>query len=530
MQTNDQVAQTYNEVPYTSKVFSSCQPTRLHALAKIKGLNPAPLENAKVLEIGCSFGGNLMPFAIRYPNSQIVGIDLAEHQINVGKQMFAKVGINNVELVAADISQVGFNIQFDYIICHGVFSWVPEFVQQAILKVVQQYLAPNGIAYISYNTYPGWKSKDIIRDLMLFGSNENLSSLERVDQGIATLDFVNNILSRDNSARSEVMRSLSRDVKENESKYYIAHEYFETFNQAFYFRQFIKQIEQYNLAYVTDASTPVIFKNSLFATNEEYDQVCQYFNFNLENIEQFLDFLQNRCFRGSIITHQQNKEACGISQHIEQYFLCHHFYDVYLKTSAVFETESENKGSRWVIQGNGAWLKSNELNDELFNFLNKQNQPCKVQDIFDHLKSMPSYDETELQHIIWFIIHLNGTYLCFSPEPNMAYNKKPKLAEKYRHLIQFVQANPNITSLSNRYYQNIGCDYFLSYLAQHLDGTKTIQQLIKQIKADIENDLLLVTLNNVETHSKEIADQEIENLLMQYLTQLQEYGYFNLAR
>lgn len=76
-----------------------------------------------------------MPFAIRHPNSQLVGIDLSEYQINIGQQMMEQVGVKNVaELVAADISQVSFNIKFDYIICHGVFSWVPEAVRHAILK------------------------------------------------------------------------------------------------------------------------------------------------------------------------------------------------------------------------------------------------------------------------------------------------------------------------------------------------------------------------------------------------------------
>lgn len=154
-QTHSRLAQDYNDTPYTSFVFPACQPTRLHALAKIKGLNPPPIETAKILEIGCSFGGNVLPFAIRYPNSQIIGIDLSEHQINVGQQMFEEMGIKNVELVAADISQVSFNLKFDYIICHGVFSWVPEFVQSAILSVIKNYLVENGIAYISYNTYPG---------------------------------------------------------------------------------------------------------------------------------------------------------------------------------------------------------------------------------------------------------------------------------------------------------------------------------------------------------------------------------------
>lgn len=52
--------------------------------------------------------------------------------------------------------------------CHGVFSWVPESVRRKILTVIKSHLSENGAATISYNTYPGWKSLEALKDMMTF--------------------------------------------------------------------------------------------------------------------------------------------------------------------------------------------------------------------------------------------------------------------------------------------------------------------------------------------------------------------------
>ena len=55
---------------------------------------------------------------------------------------------------------------FDYILCHGVYSWVPAPVQQRIFELCQRLLSPRGIAYISYNTYPGFYRRQPIIEMM----------------------------------------------------------------------------------------------------------------------------------------------------------------------------------------------------------------------------------------------------------------------------------------------------------------------------------------------------------------------------
>lgn len=525
MQSNLQLAQAYNELPYTSNVFATCQPTRLHALAKIKGLDPAPLETAKVLEIGCSFGGNLLPFAIRHPNSQLVGVDLSEYQINIGQQMMQRVGVENVELVAADISEVSFNIKFDYIICHGVFSWVPELVRQAILKTIQNYLAPNGIAYISYNTYPGWKIKDIAKELMQFGSNPGLNRKDRVEQSFETLKFVSNILERKNAELYKVLSDSFKVVTE-QSKNYVAHEHFEEFNRPLYLREFVSQIEQYDLAYLTDTSIPGIYQSFHFK-DDEYDKVCHYFNYRLEAVEQFIDFITNRSFRGSIITHKQNLVEKEIVNNVQQYNVCHDFYDVHLRTNIEYLEATEQKDASWKLTDVGLEFTDNPLNKVVFSYLQKQKNPCKVSDIFEYVKTQPEYNERELQNLIWLVIHSANVYLCFSPEKCDDYGNKPKLFEPYRKFIDLVKHNPDITNLSNRYYQVVILDFLSQYIAQYLDGTRTIKALVKQIRQDIEDEKIFIhdDQGNKRTN-QQVTDQEIKNIVVQQLELFREYGYF----
>ena len=132
-------------------------------MASLYGLASPGLENARVLEMGCAAGGNLLPFALNHPNAQVVGIDLSPQQIEAGQRVAEAAGARNLDLRAMSLTDITAEFgEFDYIICHGVFSWVPPDVRDAILRICRTNLAPEGIAYISYNIYPGWKASDVI--------------------------------------------------------------------------------------------------------------------------------------------------------------------------------------------------------------------------------------------------------------------------------------------------------------------------------------------------------------------------------
>ncbi len=160
---------SYDRVLYPSYTHPQTHPDRLATLATLNGLQPAPAATSRILELACGQGGNLIPLAVSYPQSHCVGIDLSQRQIELGQQVVDSLGLKNIELRTQSILDFPADSEpFDYIIAHGVYSWVPEAVRSQILKICREHLAPQGVAIVSYNTFPGWHQRRMIRDMMLF--------------------------------------------------------------------------------------------------------------------------------------------------------------------------------------------------------------------------------------------------------------------------------------------------------------------------------------------------------------------------
>lgn len=522
---NGSLATSYDETPYSSYVFSHCQPVRLHAIATLKGLNPAPVETARVLEIGCSFGGNLLPFAIQHPHSYSIGIDLSEQQINMGKKMMQEVGVDNIQLICADISKVNFeNIQFDYIICHGVFSWVPQFVQDAILNVIKNYLSPNGIAFISYNVYPGWHNFDLARNLMQFGSNPELDLLTRTDQAFELLKFTNNILKKTNSNINNVLQETFNDII-LKPKYYISHEYLEEYNTPLYFSQFLEKIKEYNLSYVNDSDFIDYWRYYYALTDKEYYDIYDYFDYNIEKIEQYFDFLYNRPFRTSIITHIDNFKA---SNDIRKITTNHNFNNLNFTTKVEY-IRNEQDIAYWKLTNDGRKTLSTPLSDSIFKYIqSKKEHLCSVSELKEDLKNkLSNYNEHEADDILLNIIYSYNVHLSFYPLSLNCYNNKPKLNEKYRKLAIFLDSAPNVTSISNYQYQRVNLDFFSSYIFKLLDGTRTIHDLVKLVQDDIAKGIIFWDSKDETSISHKISDIEIRKTIINILDLFYSHGFFN---
>ena len=159
---------SYDAVPYQSNPFPLSQPDRLAAVARLFGLQPALRCQANVLELGCASGGNLIPLAARYPDATFLGIDFSTVQVSAARRQIAALGLTNIRIEQGDITNFLAAEKFDYIICHGVYSWVPEATRAAISRLCRDGLTDHGVAYISYNAYPGWRLRQVVREAMLF--------------------------------------------------------------------------------------------------------------------------------------------------------------------------------------------------------------------------------------------------------------------------------------------------------------------------------------------------------------------------
>ena len=143
--------------PYASGAYAESHPDFLSGIGRLFGVPTPDPDNCRVLELGCADGSNLLPMACELPNSKFVGIDLSQKQIDVALKAVQETGIGNARFHAINMLDADDVLEgkFDYIIAHGVYSWVPDAVKQRLLEISKNYLTPNGVAYISYNTLPG---------------------------------------------------------------------------------------------------------------------------------------------------------------------------------------------------------------------------------------------------------------------------------------------------------------------------------------------------------------------------------------
>ena len=160
----------YDEVAYPTAIFSQTQPDRLATIARLSGLNPPPIETARVLEIGAGNGMNLLALAAAWPDATFVGFDLAPTAVERGREWIARCGLANVRLETLDILDAADALggSFDYIIAHGVYAWVPPHVRAATMALIGRLLSPDGVAFVSYNAMPGGHLRHALRDALLF--------------------------------------------------------------------------------------------------------------------------------------------------------------------------------------------------------------------------------------------------------------------------------------------------------------------------------------------------------------------------
>ena len=174
-------------------------------------MNPARLNSCRVLELGCGEGANLIPIAFQWPESEFVGIDLSAAAIREGNDFISRMGLTNIVLRCHDIMQIGSEFgRFDYMIAHGVYSWVPDAVRDKMLSIFRHNLSPHGIAFVSYNCYPGCHSRDIARQIMRYHVRDITDPHQRALQSRGVLRFLAEASAEDTIFGFELRNQLDR--------------------------------------------------------------------------------------------------------------------------------------------------------------------------------------------------------------------------------------------------------------------------------------------------------------------------------
>lgn len=299
---------SYDELPYPALCYTQTHPSRLAACARLLGLAPAPVARCRVLELGCASGGNLLPMAYALPESTFVGVDLSARQIAEATDAVGALGLRNIAFLALDIQDLTAELgQFDYIIAHGVYSWVPPTVRDRLLAVCSANLASQGIAYVSYNTYPGWHALQGLREMMLYHTRGYQDPHQRAEQARGLIAFLSEAIGKERNQAYGALLEGYRALLEQQladarprSDAALLHDELEEYNDPVYFWQFAEHAAQHGLQFVVEADLPLSMPHNL---SDEVVETLQNICETIVDTEQYMDFVRNRTFRRTLLCH-----------------------------------------------------------------------------------------------------------------------------------------------------------------------------------------------------------------------------------
>lgn len=300
--------ETYAQMPYEGCAHRDTHPSHVWAVAALMGLDPGPPAGSRVLELGCGRGGNLVPMAASLPGARFVGVDLSAGQIERAKASRDALGLDNLDLRVGDIASLDASLgdgslgEFDYIIAHGVYSWIPAAARDRLLALCGALLAPDGVAYVSHNILPGWHQKQALRQMMLYHLRSVEGAAAQVEAARGFLDFVAGASSPSDPAYklwlSEEQALLARSPTD-----YVFHEHLAAHNAPSYFHAFMAAAASHGLQFVADAWLPANFGRLLPAALAA-DLVAMVGGDRIA-FEQYQDFVLNRSFRKTLLCRRE---------------------------------------------------------------------------------------------------------------------------------------------------------------------------------------------------------------------------------
>lgn len=304
--TKEQAKEIYADLGYLSQPFPYASAPFLESYARLLGLAPTPANTARILEIGSSYGGNLISQALFYPKATFTGIEIAPTQVSVGKTYIDQLGITNLNLLEGDVNESHHHLgTYDYIIAHGFYSWVDEETKDNFLRLCKEHLAENGILYMSYNTYPGWHKMDSVRALLEFANKDidTLNHREKVRHGKTVASKLGALMLEYDTVKAQqgpFLQSLRHTLQKQDC--YVGHDHLEPVNTPVYFHQCIDHMAKHGFTYICDCdlnlSFPGVYDETLRTKLQElapHDPLAR---------EQYIDFMLNTAFRKSLFTHK----------------------------------------------------------------------------------------------------------------------------------------------------------------------------------------------------------------------------------
>lgn len=289
----------YDDVPYHGTAVANTAPAHLALCSAWHG-GPRPrLDGYRAVELGCGDGANMVALAFYNPGCIFVGADSSRVEVDRARAAAAEVGVQNVRFIHRDVRDLdgGEFGPFDYAVAHGLYSWVPEDAREAILAFCRRSLAPDGLAYVSYNAQPGWATRRLVRETLV--ASRSVREAHVADRARRAMELAGRLLEDLPSREYAHALLLSGELERvrDGKPFYVLHEYLADVNEGFWLGEFVRGARRHGLGYVADAQfcrweghVPAELRESLAARG--LDAVER---------EERADLLGNRYFRASIL-------------------------------------------------------------------------------------------------------------------------------------------------------------------------------------------------------------------------------------
>ena len=294
----DILRERYDTVSYDSGAVPDSHPARLGVIGRLHAVPTAPPDHCSVLELGCGDGMNLLPLAERFPDSQFLGVDFGSAHIAAAEAARGACDLENVRFVCADL--LAFEPEpeaYNYVIGHGVYSWVRDEVKDRLLAICARALAPGGVAYVSYNTYPVWGLLGGLREFLLTETAREENPEAQITHARRVIGALKKSMAGQPGAYAELLRQSLSDMLGKQPAH-LYHDDLAAVNDPSTFTAFTSHARSHGLQYLAEAH----YATMIFAhVPEPMRAAISGLDLDFPRAQQFMDVMFQRWLRNSLL-------------------------------------------------------------------------------------------------------------------------------------------------------------------------------------------------------------------------------------
>lgn len=479
--------ETYEEQPYAELTYQQTHPDMLAPIGALLGLVPAPVPTARVLELGCASGANIIAMAEVLPHAEFVGVDFSERQIEEGRGALRELGFANVSLLQGDIRDLAaLDLgSFDYILAHGVYSWVPAEVRDALLAGIRSLLNPEGIAFVSYNALPGWSAMRSLREAMFYRTRDAASQTQRAEDAEAFYRLLQRANPPASSSYGHFLAEYEAHVDgrhqlgSDRAASLLLHDELADVNEPVYFHQFAEHAASHGLQYLADADFPSVFPSRLAPAIQA--ELRQLGKTTIEH-QQYLDLLTNATFKQTLLCHAERTLSRRLGDDPAP------LRGMFASSSAKPAAVGPNRQVQNFVGSDGARLAIESPVGKaamailIERFPDRVAFPALVGDAMERVGSAaPAYDAAEAQVAAillqgfcysYSLVELRTTPAAYALKPG----ERPRTPAVARR-----QVVGGYTAVTNLRHERVNVDALHSRLITLFDGTRTRAEALAEV-------------------------------------------------